>query len=86
VVSVSHGIFDAMTTGGLGIAFFSPFSNVRYFFPWRPIRVSPIGISHFFSQWGVEVIRSEVVWMWLPSIVVLLVVIGARKLLKSYLD
>src|SRR5215467_14355411 len=27
----SHGLLDAMTDGGLGIAFFSPFSNTRYF-------------------------------------------------------
>jgi hypothetical protein len=26
-----------MTNGGLGVAFFSPFDNGRYFLPWRPI-------------------------------------------------
>jgi inner membrane protein len=29
----SHGVLDALTTGGLGVAFFSPFSNRRYFLP-----------------------------------------------------
>jgi len=38
-----------MTKGGLGVAFFSPFDNSRYFLPWRPIRVSPIAIHRFFS-------------------------------------
>ena len=37
--------------GGLGVAFFSPFSNARYFLPWRPIRVAPgieeSGVLHF---------------------------------------
>jgi inner membrane protein len=63
----SHGVLDAMTDGGLGIAFFSPFSNARYFLPWRPIAVSPIGITEFFSQRGLEVLRSELKWIWLPS-------------------
>src|SRR5262245_28620395 len=40
--TASHGILDAATDGGLGVAFFSPFSNERYFWPWRPIRVAPI--------------------------------------------
>jgi inner membrane protein len=63
----SHGILDAMTDGGLGVAFFSPFSNARYFFPWRPIHVSPIGLARFFSARGLAVLESEVVWIWLPS-------------------
>lgn len=35
-----------LTDGGLGVAFFSPFDNKRYFLPWRPIRVSPISVTH----------------------------------------
>src|SRR4051794_27448107 len=45
----SHGVLDAMTNGGLGIAFFSPFTNTRYFFSFHPIEVSPIGVKSFFS-------------------------------------
>jgi len=56
-----------MTSGGFGIAFFAPFSNARYFFPWRPIVVSPIGIGAFFSHRGLEVMPSELVWIWLPA-------------------
>jgi inner membrane protein len=63
--ALSHPLLDAMTDGGLGIAFFSPFSNHRYFFPWRPIRVSPIGAG-FFSARGLETLASELVWVWLP--------------------
>ena len=61
--TASHGVLDAMTTGGLGVAFFSPFDPTRYFFPWRPIRVSPIGVGAFFSARGLRVILSEVVWV-----------------------
>jgi inner membrane protein len=65
-ITASHGLLDAMTNGGRGIAFFAPFSNHRYFFPWRPIQVSPIGIG-FFSARGLRVLASESLWIWLPS-------------------
>lgn len=64
--TASHGVFDAMTSGGLGVAFFAPFSAERYFLPWRPIRVSPLSVSGFFSARGLAIIRSELVWVWLP--------------------
>jgi len=72
LVTVSHGLLDAMTDGGLGVAFFSPFKNTRYFLPWRPIRVSPIGVSRFFTHNGLAVIQSEILWIWLPSALLLL--------------
>lgn len=76
LVTASHGVLDALTNGGLGVAFFAPFSSERYFFPFRPVEVSPIGLSSFFSEWGVAVIESELLWVWLPaSLVVALVLI-----------
>ena len=68
-VTLSHGLLDALTNGGRGIAFFAPFSNHRYFFPWRPIQVSPIGAG-FFSPRGLLVLASESVWIWLPSAII----------------
>ncbi len=56
-------MLDATTNGGLGIAFFSPFDLDRYFLPWRPLQVSPIGLGAFFSDWGWEVIKSEAMWV-----------------------
>jgi inner membrane protein len=73
LVSASHGILDAFTNGGLGIALLSPFDNTRYFFPWTPIMVSPIGIKGFLSRWGLRVIISEMVWIWLPAFLILMV-------------
>ena len=67
VATASHGVLDAMTDGGLGVAFFAPLDNRRYFLPWRPIRVSPIGISPFFTHRGVAVLQSELLWIWFPS-------------------
>ena len=46
VITASHGVLDALTNGGLGIAFFSPFNRERYFFPWTPEQVSQIGRAH----------------------------------------
>jgi inner membrane protein len=66
--TLSHGVLDALTDGGLGIAFFAPFQNERYFFPWRPIAVSPIGIERFFTSAGWRAIVSELKWVWLPAL------------------
>lgn len=66
LVTMSHGLLDAFTDGGLGIAFWAPFDNTRYFFPWRPIAVSPIGLAQFFSSWGLNVLLSELVWIGIP--------------------
>ena len=73
-MTASHGVLDAMTDGGYGIAFFSPFSNARVFLPWRPLEVAPIGVRGFFSRWGWDVLMSELLWIWLPLAVVLLAV------------
>jgi inner membrane protein len=73
VVTASHGILDAFTNGGLGIAFFSPFNTQRYFFPVRPIEVSPIGLGGIFSARGWSVLQSEFLWIWMPSILIIAV-------------
>ena len=65
--TLSHPLLDALTNGGLGVGLFAPFSNERYFFPYRPIEVSPIGVGAFFSHRGFKVILSELKWVWLPS-------------------
>lgn len=78
--TVSHGALDAMTDGGLGVAFFSPFDTTRYFFPVRPVLVSPIGVSEFFSAYGVRILTSEALWIWLPSGVAFLVFRVAQRL------
>ena len=84
-VTASHGLLDALTDGGLGVAFFAPFENGRYFFPWRPIEVSPIGAG-FFSRRGLAVLASEFVWVWLPSLLLVATAGRARGLLKNGRD
>jgi inner membrane protein len=68
--TASHPLLDMCTTGGLGCALFAPFSGERFFFPWRPISVSPVEIHSFFTQWGLRVLKSEALWIGLPSVVV----------------
>jgi inner membrane protein len=69
IVTASHGLLDACTNGGLGVAFFAPFSAERFFFPARPIAVSPIGAA-FFTARGWHVMQSEFAWVWLPALAV----------------
>lgn len=70
--TLSHGLLDAFTDGGLGVAFFSPFSNTRYFFPWRLLEVSPIGISEFLSGPALSVLMSEIKFIWIPCVLIFL--------------
>src|SRR5262249_28732808 len=78
-VTTSHGILDAMTDGGLGIAFFAPFDDTRYFFPFRPIKLSPIGLS-FFGARGLDVIWTELSWVCIPASIIAGAVLLIHKL------
>jgi inner membrane protein len=80
-VGASHGLLDAMTDGGRGIALLSPFSNERYFLPWTPIEVSPLSVRAFLSQRGLIVLKSEILWVWGPLLLIALCAWGARRFL-----
>jgi inner membrane protein len=82
LATLSHGVLDAMTNGGLGVAFFAPFSNERYFFPWRPIAVSPISISRFFSSRAWAILASEIWVVWIPAIVLAMLGVAGRRALR----
>lgn len=69
----SHIALDALTSGGLGVAVLWPFSEARYFFPWRPIQVSPMNPARLFSERGLAVFYSECILIWLPSLALVLV-------------
>ena len=71
ISTVSHGVLDAMTSGGRGVGFLIPFDNHRFFFPFRQIIVSPLGIKKLFSEWGVKVLFSEFKYIMLPCILIL---------------
>ena len=71
-LTASHGLLDALTNGGNGIALLSPFTSERYFFPWTPIEVSPLSIRGFLSQRGLTVLMSEIVWIWAPCFLIII--------------
>ena len=66
LATASHGLLDACTDGGLGVALLAPFDARRIFFPFRPIAVSPLGIAAFLSARGAAILASELVWVWAP--------------------
>jgi inner membrane protein len=78
-VTASHGVLDALTNGGLGVAFFAPLSDKRHFLPWRPIVVSPVNVRHFAGTWAKRVLVSEVKWVWIPALALLAIVVLARR-------
>ena len=59
-VVMSHSILDTFTDGGLGCALLWPFSDERFFAPWTPIPVAPIGRA-FLSREGARVAAFELV-------------------------
>ena len=67
VVLATHPLLDTLTDGGLGCALFWPFDLTRYFAPWQPIQVAPIGLA-FLSPYGAIVALSEIV-LFLPLFV-----------------
>ena len=58
LVVASHGLLDTLTDGGLGCALLWPFSNERFFAPWTPIPVAPIGRA-FLSLEGARIAAIE---------------------------
>ncbi len=69
--ALSHPLLDALTSGGLGVALWWPWSDARLFAPWRPIRVSPFA-NAFFSARGLQTVLSELRWVWLPLLLAVL--------------
>ena len=80
---LSHIALDAATTGGLGVAFFWPFDETRYFLPWRPIVVSPFSPKAFLSEWGQRVILSELRWVWAPCLAFALTGVLLRRITRA---
>ncbi|TVT81695.1 metal-dependent hydrolase [Pseudomonas sp. H3(2019)] len=78
LAAVSHPLLDACTDGGLGVALFWPFSELRWFMPFRPIEVSPIGLTQFLSQRGWAALQSEILWVWLPTLGLAAVLLAGR--------
>ena len=79
LAAASHGLLDACTTGGRGVALLWPFSLQRFFAPIRFIRVSPIGIARFLSGRANAVLLSELLGVWIPMALLGVVLMSFRK-------
>ncbi|MFA5793706.1 MAG: metal-dependent hydrolase [Candidatus Brocadiia bacterium] len=72
-----HGVLDALTNGGLGVGFFIPFDNSRFFFPIHPIPVSPIGIGTLLHLWwSIECFAAEFLMLWTIGLGVIILARG----------
>ena len=80
LATASHGLLDALTSRhGLGIPFFWPLDATRYFFPFTPVAMSPLG-THFFSARGLSVLLNEIWWIWIPSLGFAVVALSVRRI------
>ncbi|WP_420572671.1 metal-dependent hydrolase [Kordia sp.] len=79
LATLSHSLLDACTNGGRGVGFLIPFDNSRYFFPWRPILVSPLGARNFFSEWGLRVLQNEAFYIGIPCAILIAMTIFFKK-------
>jgi inner membrane protein len=84
LATASHGLLDSLTNGGLGIAFLWPWSAERFFAPVQLIEVSPLGVSRFLTQRGVNVLASELLWLWLPCTALGVSIAACRRLISGF--
>jgi inner membrane protein len=82
LAAASHGVLDAFTTGGYGIALLWPWSTRRYVAPLQVIEVAPLTLSRLLSPRGATVLASELRWVWLPCGLVALALAGVRRYLQ----
>src|SRR5262249_21012025 len=67
LVTSSHGVLDAFTTGGFGIPLFWPITSDRYG-PWGPIPVADVGFE-IPNPRSSRAIRGELLYVWLPTVI-----------------
>ena len=71
------------TNGGVAIPLYWPFSEQRFFSPWRPVEVSPVAFSRFFTQRGADVLLNEVQTIWVPLMAAALSIFALRHFRKN---
>ena len=83
LATLSHPLLDMLTDGGRGVALFWPFSNARYFFPVQTIEVSTLNVRRFLGPAGVNVLLSEMRWMWLTCVGLVMCLLVWRRVIRS---
>ena len=61
----------SVTTGGKGVGWLWPWSDERFFAPWQVIKVAPFALSRYTTPYGHQVIISELMWVWLPGMLLM---------------
>ena len=82
LMTLSHGIFDALVDSSLGIAFFWPLDSQRYQFVWQPLMDVQIRFAELFRPqfWHAQWIECQFFSFLLASLYVL------YRLQKNYLS
>ena len=81
LAAASHGLLDAFTRGGVAIPFFWPVTAERYG-NWGPIPVSDLGFEIPDPRRS-RALRSELVWVWVPTAVFVAVVVAWRRVRRG---
>ncbi|MEH5013193.1 metal-dependent hydrolase [Phytobacter diazotrophicus] len=68
---LSHSLLDSITTGGKGVGWLWPWSDERFFAPWQVIKVAPFALSRYMTPYGHQVIISELLWVWVPGLILM---------------
>ncbi|MCD1126192.1 metal-dependent hydrolase [Jinshanibacter sp. LJY008] len=76
---LSHSVLDSLTTGGMGVGWLWPWSGERFFAPVQVIKVAPFQLAQYLKPNGIAVIQSELLWVWLPGVVIMLALIALRR-------
>lgn len=69
---LSHSLLDSVTTGGKGVGWLWPWNDERFFAPWQVIKVAPFRLTAYLEPYGQAVIMSELLWVWLPGFILML--------------
>jgi inner membrane protein len=77
----SHGVFDMMTDGGQGVAYWWPFSSARWFADWRWIHSTPVHRAHFLKTVQLRLLL-ELWQLIVPMFALALAVRGARAMVQ----
>jgi len=69
IAAVSHGILDALTSGGVGVALFMPFSETRWACLWQPGKVAPLPLGREHTWHFLHSLWTELFWIGFPALV-----------------
>ncbi|HEX7122133.1 MAG TPA: hypothetical protein VF178_07155 [Gemmatimonadaceae bacterium] len=75
---------DAFTNNATqGVALLWPLSTERMLFGFRPIEALPISVQRFLSERGLQVLRLELLWVWVPLLGIGLTALVLRRRMRA---